>query len=326
MAFVESLVHAWQNWKRRFDEAAAELPLIGAWFRPRWRVVIAHGDGRFSQPDKTQGEISLSAEQLRQLGREKRLCLRLGSDLGQQRDIVLPLAARHDPAGAIALSAEQYFPFPEDDTAFAVEDGMRPAGEGHGLFRVSFARQSLIQHVLEQARALGLSPRVVDVTGADPLAPVNIDLLSGGRAGGGNSASQWLLALSGILLAIALANTAWSSLVLAPQAARLREAAQPGITDQALLQKRAKAAAPSVLAIWRAVTHALPDSAYAQYLLYEKGQLRLAGKAADAADLVNLVEAQKLFHDTGFASASIKDAEGRESFDLLTRVGKGKAP
>ena len=326
MTRFKSLKTLWQAWTRRFDEAAAELPLIGAWFRPKWSIVIAHGDGRFTMPDGAGGEVPLSAEQLRQLGRQKRICLRLDRDLGQQRGIVLPLAARDDPAGAIALSAEQYFPFPGDDTAFAVADGVRPAGEGHGLFQVSFARRSLLQKVYEQARAAGLAPRAVDVIGTDPLAPVSIDLLSGTRAGGGNSASQLLLILSAVLLAIALVNGAFSALVLTPQAERLQTAARPGTADQALVQKKAKAAAPSVLAIWRAATHALPDSAYAQYLLYEKGHLRLAGKADDAADLVNLVEAQPLFHDTSFAAASIKDAQGKESFDLLTRVGKGRAP
>jgi len=317
----------WQAWTRRFDEAVADLPLIGGWFRPKWSIVIAHGDGRFALPGKAGGgEIPLDTEQIRQLGHKKRICLRLDQGLGQQIDIVLPLAARHDPAAAIALSADQYFPFAADDTAFAVADGMRPAGAGHGAFRVSFAQRSLIQQWRERAQAFGFTPRAIDVIGADPLAPVRIDLISGHRAGGGNSASRWVMALSVILLAAALTASIWSALILTPEAARLQAAAQSGATDQALLQKRAKAAAPAVLAIWRAATHALPDSAYVQYLLFEKGHLRLAGKADDAAGLVSLVEAQPVFRDTTFAAASIKSKDGKESFDLLTTVTRAKAP
>lgn len=326
MSLFSPLKQNLADWTRRFDEAVSQLPLIGGWFRPKWGIIIVHGDGRYALLDEQGREHSLTPEAVSGLSRHKHLCLRLDRHLGQQRDIVLPRAARHDAAGAIRLSAGQYFPFAPQETVFAVQGAGQDAGNGQWVFKVGFARRARVQEALQGARALGLAPRAVDVLGEDPLAPVRIDLAREGPAGAGRSASRWFVTLSAVLLVLAVLASAWSSMVLAPAAAQLQAGSGKGALDQALLQKRAKAAAPSVLDVWRAATMALPDDAYAQYLLYEKGHLRLAGKASDAAALVKKVEAQPLFHDTAFAAASIKGADGKESFDLITSVRKGKAP
>jgi Fimbrial assembly protein (PilN) len=326
MSLSSSLASLWSIGARRFDEGIAALPGIGQWFRPSWNILIVHRDGQFTVPDATGKETPLDEEALRSFAQQKRICLRLGPGLGQQRDIVLPPAAHHDPGAMIALSLKQYFPFPEEDTIFAVHGLADPQGQDPNRYRVSFARRSLVEEIEHRAAQLGIKPKATDAMGDDPLAPVTADLISGDKAGGGKSASTVLVGLCIAFLAITLGISAWSALTLSPKAEALQIRQQPDATDQAVLQKQAKDSAPSILDIWQAATRALPDNAHAQYLLYEKGRLRIAGMAKDAAMLVNAIESQPLFSETSFAAASLKEEDGQESFDLVTRVREGKAP
>ena len=326
MSLTSTITEVWRQWASQFDEAVSTLPAIGAWFRPKWTSVILDRDGQFFQADAHGTLHALSEDQLRQLATHKRLCLRLGQGLGQQRSITLPQAARNDPAATIALSLKQYFPFPEDDTAFAVHGNGEADDANQWRFVVSFARKSVIEEAMDHAASLGLSPKVVDALGDDPLAEVSADLLSGGKAGGGKSASKTLLALCALFILIAVAINGWAALTLAPTAAQLDARAKPGGTDQARLQKQAKDSSPAILDIWQAATNALPDNAYAEYMTYENGRLRIAGKADDADMLVNAIESESIFSGTSFAAASLKEDDGKESFDLTTRVQKGSQP
>ncbi|PHS23609.1 MAG: hypothetical protein COA84_10825 [Robiginitomaculum sp.] len=326
MSITSTITDIWRQWASQFDEGISYIPVIGAWFRPKWTSVILDRDGQFSQADGHGTLQALSEDQVRQLAQKKRLCLRLGQGLGKQRIITLPQAARNDPAATIALSLKQYFPFPEDDTAFAVHGSGKMDEANQWRFAVSFARKSIIEEAMSHAASLGLSPKVVDALGDNPLAEVNADLLSGGKAGGGKSASKILFALCALFILMAMVINGWTALTLAPTAAQLDALAKPGGTDQARLQKQAKDTAPAILDIWQAATDALPDNAYAEYLTYENGRLRIAGKADDAAMLVNAIESQSIFSGTSFAAASLKEDDGKESFDLTTRVQKRTRP
>ncbi len=326
MSLFSPLYEAWARWAHPFDQAMGKVPVLGGWFAPRWSILIVHRDGRFCVPDGDQGQRVLLDDELRQFAQNKRINLRLGTGLGQQRDIALPHAARHKPAAMIALSLSQYFPFPEDDTAFAVHGPVGPDKDQQSLFRVSFARRSHINEVLQRAAGFGISPLAVDALGDDPSQAVSADLRTGGKAGGGKSASQILVGLCASLLVLAASLGLWSALSLSPKADRLNHKVQPVATDQAAMQKQAKASTPSMLAIWQAATRALPDTAYAQYLLYEKGQLRISGKADNAAQLVSAIESQPIFTGTTFAAASLKEDDGKESFDLTTRVQNAVQP
>jgi Fimbrial assembly protein (PilN) len=326
MSISSTIAGLWAQWARRFDEGMAQVPGLGAWFRPHWDIIIANRDGQFAQLDEYGEWRALGEEQLQSLAKHKRICLRLGEGLGQRRTITLPLAARHDPAATIALSMKQYFPFPEDDTAFAVHGSGQLDGSHQCQFPVSFARRSIIEDILRHMADIGIVPKVVDALGDDPRDPVNADLVSGEKAGGGKSAAKLVLGFCVVLIAIAVSINIWSSLALAPTASALQGQRRPGGTDQAMLQKQAKSQAPSVLNIWKAATTALPDDAYAEYMIYEKGHLRLAGKAKDAAMLVNTIESQKVFRETSFAAASLKEEDGKESFDLTTTVHNEARP
>lgn len=326
MSPFKAITDIWSRWTHSFDEGVADIPVLGGWFRPNWAILIVHRDGSFSVPDIHGGQTILNDEQVRQFGRQKRICLRLGDGLGQQSDIVLPNAARHDPTSMIALSMSQYFPFPVNDTAFTVHGQAEPEGANQCRFRVSFCRRSLMEKTRQAVAAYGIAPKAIDALGANASAMVNADLMSGAKAGGGKSASMLLVGVSVALVAITLSIGAWSMFVLAPQVAGLQDRRLDSGTDQALLQKRAKALAPSVLEIWKAATLALPDDAYAEYLLYEKGQLRIAGKAGNAAMLVSAIESQGMFSGTSFAAASLKEEDGKESFDLVTQVQQGERP
>ncbi|PHS24165.1 MAG: hypothetical protein COA85_08685 [Robiginitomaculum sp.] len=320
MSISSTITVFWAHWSRRFDEGMAQMPGLGAWFRPNWDIIIVNRDGQYGLVDDNGELRPLGKEQLQSLAKHKRICLRLGEGLGQQRTITLPLAARHDPTATIALSMKQYFPFPEEDTAFAVHGSGKNDGANQCHFPVSFARRSIIEDILHHAAAVGIVPKVVDALGDDPRDPVNADLVSGEKAGGGKSAAKLVLGFCVVLITIAVSINIWSSLTLEPTASALIDQRRPDGTDQAMLQKQAKTQAPSVLNIWQATTRALPDDAYAEYMIYEKGRLRLAGKAKDAAMLVNAIESQKIFRETSFAAASLKEEDGKESFDLTTMV------
>ncbi len=323
MPLSSTMKKYWDFWSSHFNEGLSQIPGIGNWFRTDWVILIAHRDGHHSVPNLQGGQSILSEEQLRHFPTNKRLCLRLGEGLGQQRDIALPAAARHDPAAMIALSLKQYFPFPEEDTTFAVHGIAPKSAPEKNIFRVSFARRSQMENALREVQNYGINPKAVDALGVDPLEPVSADLASGTKAVNAISASKVLVGALVFLVFIATIINMCSSLYLAPQAAQIEVRTRPEATDQAVQQSQAKATVPSVLDLWKAVTMALPDDAYAQYLLYEKGKLRLAGKATDAAMLVNAIEQQGMFSDTTFAAASVKEDDGKESFDLITNVRKG---
>ncbi len=326
MTLLSTATDMWQSFSLRFNQGMADIPGIGGWFRPHWTIIILRRDGSFISAGIDEEPNLLSDDDLRQLAQKQRICLRLGEGLGQQKLIALPQAASHDPASAIRLSLEQHFPFPAYDTAFTVHGTEQSARSGQCNFRVSFARRSLLDECLERAAAFGIAPKAIDALGQNPVEPVSADLMSGGRAGGGRNASALLLIVCAMLVSVALLLNAWSTFSLAPAAAQFQVNNQPGNTDQALLQKKTKDAAPTTLQIWYAATRALPDNAYAEYLIYEKGQLRLAGKASDAAGLVSAIEAQDIFTGTAFAAASLKEDDGKESFDLTTNVRNEAKP
>ncbi len=327
MTIFEQIQDLWVRWAQAFDEGIAQLPGIGQWVQPKWIILIADRDGSFSRVDGPEAGGVLAPDHIRKLGRQNHICLRLGKGLGQRRDILLPQAASHDPASAIRLSLEQYFPFPAKETAFAIHGAAQPSGPHHSQFRVSFARHSVITQCKERLQALGVNPKAIDALGEHADESVNADLQRGTNMADGKSASFVLAALCTLLLVFGGLVSLWSNLSLAPAMTDARAANLPTITaDQALRQKQAKTTAPSVLRLWQAATQSLPDNAYAEYLLYEKGRLRIAGKAKDAASLVSAIEAQFLFEGTTFASASLKEDNGEESFDLVTNVLEAAQP
>ena len=68
--------------------------------------------------------------------------------------------------------------------------------------------------------------------------------------------------------------------------------------------------------ILRELTQILPDGAWIQEFSLDKNKVRIQGYADSASDLISFLETSPLFKDVYFASAIVKEKDGRERFNI----------
>ncbi|MBL4594970.1 MAG: PilN domain-containing protein [Robiginitomaculum sp.] len=304
---------------RAFDQQIAAIPVIGSLFLPKWNIIHTDRNAEFSLMTNAGSQDISPSFSLKDI--KGRTCLRLGSGMGQLRSIRLPQAANRDPSSAVALNLDTLSPMDPDDTAFCVQSITPIAASDQINVQVALASKTTLQALLSKAKALGLNIAAIDV--ADPdnaTADPQINLIKGQPARAGLRPSMVLAGFYAVMLTCALALNLWASWQLEPQSEQLARQNQPLGFTNARLQRSDRQARLSVTQTWAVVSEALPDTAWANRFTIDRDKLRLGGHAANAAGLVNRLEASPFLSDVRLAAASVQETDGRESFDVLATI------
>ncbi|MCW5724707.1 MAG: PilN domain-containing protein [Maricaulaceae bacterium] len=322
---LASLLSAWRD---EVDAAVAALPVLGAVFTRRWRILRVEPGG-LRYLDAKGGEIEIPDDlpedearaRVGALSRSGPLALRFSPALGFRRMAKFPAAASAHLDEAARLALPRLSPLPPADAACAVErPRATPAGEGWIEVPLAIVRKDALTAALRRAAALGLTPTAADFEDSDPLAAPVCDLREGRRTpGSGRSAFRWGAALTGVALLFAAAAWGDAVLRLQPRLDILERAPGGGpALEAAIAQARLRTSSGSATIVLADLSRRLPDGAYLTALDYQDGVLRVTGLAWDAAAALRALDGAVEFDSAAFAGATVRDeASGRERFEIV---------
>lgn len=266
-----------------------------------------------------------------------RLKLLLPREHAIVRRVELPQMSMANMRQAIDLQVDRLSPFKAD----AVRSAMRVVGfdrdKGMTSVDVAIMPLSRVAPVEQRLRALGLAPAAVDIEGDGPDGQ-GFDLSEPPSAEEVGRRRTLSIGLAVVGAAVwTLAAYAWSAAgegeierwetriaALRPQAERsamLRQQVE-GMIDPIVQANKHDPAA--VLNVLRELTLVMPDSARVLDLNIEGDALSLSGLAANAPDLIGVLEKSPAFRDVKFVSPVMRRGEtGVERFEIGMRLEKG---
>jgi len=325
MSALKQLTRIMLKLSKSFDQQIAGLPLIGQLFSPKWNIIQSNIDDGFSllNENGTQNiPNQVAANKIK-----GKVCLRLTSANGQIRNSRLPAAAASDPISAIALNLDTLSPIPPSDTAFAIQSTSDVDQNGDFTVSVALSSKTKIAQLVEKTAKLGLNVSCIDVANPKHLFDdPTIDLITGKAAKTGVGPTQALGGFCAAILVASFALNIWITQQLEPQLQQYNNQNQSAEFATARLQQADWQKRLSISKSWNVVTMALPDSAWTEAISIDQNQLKLSGKAVNAAALVNSLESSPAVSQVRLAAASIQEDDGRESFDLQAILAAKKDP
>jgi hypothetical protein len=325
MSALKQLVHAITGFSRAFDQQIAEVPLLGQLFSPKWNIIQGNLNDGFAL--LSENRLQSIPQQISPKDIKGPNCLRLSTKDGQIRNLQLPAAAAPDPVSAVSLTLDTLSPIAPEDTAFAIQSTTKTTKNSDFSVSIALSSKTRIKQFLDKANEAGLRLSAIDI--CNPLQPLvnpEINLITGKNADTGFSPTQvWGVSCAGLLI-IALALNLWTTTKLEPQLEQYQALNQPAGLSSAMAQQVDWQKRISVSRVWNAVTLALLDSAWAQSMVIDKDQLRLSGKAINAAALVNALESSPVISQVRLAAASVQEDDGSESFDLQAKISAKDNP
>jgi general secretion pathway protein L len=311
--------------------------------RPRkWRTLLVHGPGGLAvhagkpgkhaeigllKPDDSQVEAqTLRAKAVRAgSGKPHEALLRLSAGDVLQHTLQIPKAAADVIEPVIRNQIERIAPWPEQDTRY----GYKIIGPNAGLpdqldVKVVATSADRLSRAMKEAERLGLKPDTVDFalpgdeggsielshTGPSPklkVAAVLRKLLIG------------LCVLSAIIGGIGLyrffsaRSEAAAAEVNIAGIRRQLASLRPGFAAADLVQQQSawliqhKTMDPSFVLLLEALSTALPADAYLTELQIRDREIRITGKARDAASVITAIEDSKKFKGTHFSAPTTRD-------------------
>ena len=266
--------------------------------------------------------------------------LRLPADRVLRRTLRLPAAGQDYFAAILEHRLDRLTPWRPDQVLF----GFKAAGpaEADGQIAVDFAATSTA--IAEAAEAaLGRAGLVATALGpdGDPLeVPLTLDLWRGARDPSRRRVRRAVVAFGlGCLVVLGPASAA-SFVFAARQDARLAAvetrfaavrraivaaAGDGSVRDRARALLEAKREDTAVIVLVDAIAAALPDDTFLRRLEIGADRVRLVGLSANAPALIARVDAIAALGDVAFAAPVVRDAEGRDNFDIVAarRQGEG---
>lgn len=329
--FGVDLARAWKAFSAGWSDALRWQPL--AWLSPDQSI-------RLLLPDGTTEWRKGASSQPAPVGNDVApVAILLPDDIVLYRDLVLPDLLPEDLAAAAALDVELNSPFPQDVLAW----GMRCSIDADDRRSIRIALASR-KHIAAYLESHGLDGGNVEVWAAEGEPVVFSGYREVERVQALRRRRLGVVLASGLLIAslLVLAATPWyiqRARVFDAQArhAALEASVAPVIADrEALLRSAAQLAAVGqhlgtevdALGVLARLTAVLPDSAHLTRLEINGTQVRFAGIAENAAQLVETVGGQDAFSEVRTPTAISRTADGRESFavELSLRTGGATQP
>jgi general secretion pathway protein L len=272
--------------------------------------------------------------------RPRRVVLRPPPGALLEREVVLPLAAQHDPGGVLRYELDRLTPFAPEEVFWSWRREGRDAARGTLRLRVSLLPKAALRTAVEALRRAGLPPIGIEATGADGgtrALPVD-------EAGGAPSRRReaWRrrgLAVAGVAcggLAVAAVALPFFRQSLALAAAdRHIEALRPRVAEAEALRRRIadakggqdafaaeRARVGDALRAIAALTEILPDDTWLTELTLRQRKLTIAGRSAGAARLIGLLSADPTVRDATFAAPVTRaESGGGDAFSIRAELG-----
>lgn len=332
---------------RWIDDVAAGLLQLDAALRKPGRIELTEqADGSFlaaasrngaleelDQPplrfdqDRLTGPLSL---RLGELVTGSRVCVVLAPSRFIFRPLELPRAAGPFLQGIVRSQIDRLTPWSASAALFGWSAPAEVGSDRIALTVAAAARQQVDQ--IAQALVASRAGWVELSTRDEEGKPLILAEASGET--GVTRLRLVLIAAAAISsLAFATSFVAWITIGAACDARlsslqnqiaiRLVALSQNGGTEheQALraLQSR-KQSSPSAVMILEALSNALPDDTHLTELRIEPGKVQMVGLAADASQLIRLIERSPQFTTATFFAPTVRGANGEENFQIAAHT------
>jgi len=311
---------------------AAAWPLF-RWFNPQPPVRVMDATGRMSV------RLGVSATAVNFKGKVERTAIELPEDLVLRRRLILPRLAAGDLEAAVALDARSASPFPESDLVWGF--ALRPAGEGDVLHVASvLSSRALIESHLANRQGEGL-PSLCEVW-AGGEQPVVVRGFGEAKGKGEGRRLRWVnrgLLLLAVALVAAIALTPLLQLRermfdAMARSEKLAKASSPQVNLRADLMKfnaslekvgSAVAAYGNPLLTLDELSRLLPDDVLVNSLEFKGNTVRIAGQAANAARLLDLLSAQPGYSEVKAPTATTRvQGSAKEYFTIEFKVDRAE--
>ena len=278
--------------------------------------------GRFALDPAALGSLPAALRR-----RPRRVLLRPAPGTLLEREVVLPLAAQHDPAGVLRYELDRLTPFAPEEVFWTWRQDSRDAARNALRLRLSLLPKAPLQAPLAALRRAGLAPAALEALAAGG-APRAIPL--GEAAAPSPRREAWrrrgLAAAGATCAALGIAAIALpfalQSLSLAA-AERQIEALRPRVAEAEALRRRMaeakggqdafaaeRARVGNALQAIAALTDILPDDTWLTELTLRQRRLGMAGRSAGAARLIGLLSADPTIGDAAFAAPVTRAEQG----------------
>jgi general secretion pathway protein L len=285
------------------------------------------------------GRFALEAEALAGLPaalrrRPRRVLLRPPPGALLEREVVLPLAAQHDPAGVLRYDLDRLTPFAAEEVFWTWRQEARDAAHGALRLRLSLLPKAALQPAIEALRRAGLplagleasapggAPRAIPLGEAATLSPRREAWRRRGFVVAGTACAG--LAIAAIILPFVLQSMALAA------AERHIETLQPKVAEAEALRRRMaeakggqdafaaeRARIGDALQAIAALTDILPDDTWLTELTLRQRKLTMAGRSGGAARLIGLLSADPTIRDAAFV-APVTRAESGGGGDVFS--------
>ena len=255
-----------------------------------------------------------------------------------EREVVLPLAAQHDPGGVLRYELDRLTPFAADEVAWSWRVAGKDPVRNQLRLDLSLVPRAAVRAAVEALADAGLAPETVEATVGGAVRSIPLGEASAasvrrtawqrrGRAAA--VAVCACLAVTTVVLPFVLQSLALAS------AERQIEALQPRVAEADALRRRMAAAkggqdafaaerarVGDALRTVAALTEILPDDTWLTELTLRQRKLSLSGRSAAAARIIGLLSADPAFRDAAFAAPVTRaDQGGVDVFALRAEAG-----
>jgi general secretion pathway protein L len=270
--------------------------------------------------------------------RPRRVLLRPAPGALLEREVVLPLAAQHDPGGVLRYELDRLTPFAAEEVFWSWRLEGRDTARNALRLRLSLLPRAALQPAIEALRRAGLPPAGLEAQAAGgvpraiPLgeAAARFPLREAWRRRGLVAAGATCagLAIAAIALPFVL-----QSMELAT-AERHIEALQPKVAEAEALRRRMaeakggqdafaaeRARIGDALQAIATLTDILPDDTWLTELTLRQRKLTVAGRSGGAARLIGLLSADPTIRDPAFvAPVTRAESGGGDVFSIRAEL------
>jgi general secretion pathway protein L len=260
----------------------------------------------------------------------RQVAVRVPSERALRRMLTLPIAADRNLSAVIGFELDRYTPFKAEQAyySFVVEGRDRAKGELRVALTVVARKE--VDPLLERLRSWGLQPTSLELRDANQ----SLNLLPTARRESPSAFAVWrnaaLAAIAAALLVAVIAlplvqkteiETRLEQEVAAARAEALRaeqvrkELKQLVDEESAILDRRKQR--PSGIQLLDEIARLLPDNAWLNRFELSDARVTIRGEAANASELVKLIESSGKFRNAAFEGALTHDARtDRERFTI----------
>ena len=264
-------------------------------------------------------------------GRAIEVAVRIPAARALHRTVNLPIAAGRHLSAVLAFELDRYTPFKADQVYYGFAVKGRDRGKGELQVALTLVPRKEADPLLESLRGWGLEPTSLEVREGDAI---RVNLLPAAHREAPPIFHLWrnraLAAMASALLVAVVAVPLVQKMEIesrleeqvalargeALQADQVRKELQQLADEESAIVERRKQR-PSSIQVLEELTHLLPDSAWLNRFEMTDARVTIRGEAANASDLVKLIESSGRFRGAAFEGAMTRDARTeRERFTI----------